>query len=152
MHAVDSALDGLTKSERGVILSGESGVGKTFSARLLHESGTRRGMPFVSFDVMTFFPNGVESELFGSERVAGADNAAFTANHIHQAEGSTLFLHELDSVPIAAQNRLARILQRSEPLRVDRLRSSNRHIRLIATTRQDQRVLAKAGKWSDDLL
>jgi hypothetical protein len=90
MHAVDSALDGLTKTERGVILSGESGVGKTFSARLLHESGTRRGMPFVSIDVTTFFPNGVENELFGSERVAGADNAAFSANHIHQAEGSTL--------------------------------------------------------------
>ena len=95
-----------------LLILGESGVGKEVFARACHESGPRRGRPFVAVNCAAIPESLIEAELFGYAPGAytGAQKGG-SLGRIREAEGGTLFLDEIGDMPLLLQTRLLRVLQ-----------------------------------------
>ena len=96
----------------GLLIQGESGVGKEVFARACHDSGPRRGRPFVAVNCAAIPESLIEAELFGYAPGAytGAQKGG-SLGRIREAEGGTLFLDEIGDMPLLLQTRLLRVLQ-----------------------------------------
>ena len=95
-----------------LLIQGESGVGKEVFARACHDSGPRRGKPFVAINCAAIPESLIEAELFGYAPGAytGAQRRG-SLGRIREAEGGTLFLDEIGHMPLLLQTRLLRVLQ-----------------------------------------
>ncbi len=115
-----------------VLISGETGVGKEVIARRIHALSERWNRNFVAVNCGAIPENLVETTLFGHER--GAFTGAYEVHHglFEQAEGGSLFLDEIDSLPLAAQVRLLRVLQGGEFERVGGKQRLSADVRVIA--------------------
>ena len=115
-----------------VLITGETGVGKEVIARRIHATSERWNRNFVAVNCGAIPENLVETTLFGHER--GAFTGAYEVHHglFEQAEGGSLFLDEIDSLPLAAQARLLRVLQGSEFERVGGKQRLSADVRVIA--------------------
>ncbi len=141
----------VARSNRPVLVTGETGTGKEMCARAIHHLGRRRDFPFVPIDCGAFPDQLFENELFGHERGAytGADR-----DHrglIALAEGGTLFLDEVDSLSAPAQAKLLRFLQERtyRPLGANRVAHAN--VNVIAATNRDLETLVAEQKFRADL-
>jgi DNA-binding NtrC family response regulator len=123
-----------------VLITGETGVGKEVIARRIHAMSERWNRNFVAVNCGAIPENLVETTLFGHER--GAFTGAYEVHHglFEQAEGGSLFLDEIDSLPLAAQARLLRVLQGGEFERVGGKQRLSADVRVIAAagTRLDK--------------
>ncbi|HUX30670.1 MAG TPA: sigma 54-interacting transcriptional regulator [Thiobacillus sp.] len=123
-----------------VLITGETGVGKEVIARRIHAMSERWNRNFVAVNCGAIPENLVETTLFGHER--GAFTGAYEVHHglFEQAEGGSLFLDEIDSLPLAAQVRLLRVLQGGEFERVGGKQRLSADVRVIAaaSTRLDK--------------
>ncbi|HEY2509274.1 MAG TPA: sigma 54-interacting transcriptional regulator [Polyangiaceae bacterium] len=141
----------LAASEACVLLLGETGSGKTFAARLLHESGPRAREPFRVINCAALPENLIESELFGSERGAFTGAVAARAGAFEAAGSGTILLDEVGDLPLPSQAKLLRVL---EDRRFERI-GSNREIalraRVLAATNRDLSVMVQAGSFRADL-
>jgi two-component system C4-dicarboxylate transport response regulator DctD len=134
-----------------VLISGETGAGKEVAARALHDFGRRRARPFVALNCAAIPESIFESELFGHDKGAftGADRQRI--GRIEHAQGGSVFLDEIDSMPPALQAKLLRVIQERvvEPL------GSNRQapvdVRFIASTKLDLKAESDAGRFRGDL-
>jgi DNA-binding NtrC family response regulator len=115
-----------------VLITGETGVGKEVVARRIHAMSERWNRNFVAVNCGAIPENLVETTLFGHER--GAFTGAYEVHHglFEQAEGGSLFLDEIDSLPLAAQARLLRVLQGGEFERVGGKQRLSADVRVIA--------------------
>lgn len=122
------------RNERPLLLLGEPGVGKELLAGLIHRASARSAGPFVTFDCSIFQGATVESELFGCARggLPGASRARTGA--LEGAQGGTLYLARLDSLPPAAQHGLFRFLEVGEFQRVGETRVRGADVRIIAAS------------------
>ena len=104
-----------------MLLTGETGTGKEYFAKALHESSERRSRPFVAVNCAAIPETLIESELFGhlSGSFSGA-GAKGKRGLIQEADGGTLFLDEIGDMPRALQPRLLRVLAEHEVLQVGR--------------------------------
>jgi DNA-binding NtrC family response regulator len=131
----------IARCDANVLISGETGTGKEIFARSIHYLGRRAPKPFVAVSCGAIPSDLFENELFGHER--GAFTGAMTpqAGLIQEAEGGSLFLDDIDCIPLGAQTKVLRFLQEKEyrPLGSARARPSD--TRIIASTNTD---LAKA--------
>jgi DNA-binding NtrC family response regulator len=134
-----------------VLIEGETGTGKELVARLLHESGSSAGGPFVVVDCTTLPEGLAESELFGAARGAFSGAVIERAGLIAAAEGGTLFFDELPELSIAVQGKLLRLLQDGTYRRVGEARERRVSARFLAATNQSARQLVAAGKLRGDL-
>ncbi|MFY2562729.1 sigma 54-interacting transcriptional regulator [Corallococcus terminator] len=134
-----------------VLIQGPSGVGKELYARLVHEQSARAPHPFIPVNCGALPPDLFENELFG--HVGGAFTGAKTRNRglVAEAEHGTLFLDELDALPLSSQVKLLRLIQQKEyrPLGDSRLYRSD--VRIIAATNTDLLAEAQAGHFRFDL-
>lgn len=126
-----------------VLITGETGVGKEVIARRIHALSERWNRNFVAVNCGAIPENLVETTLFGHER--GAFTGAYEVHHglFEQAEGGSLFLDEIDSLPLAAQARLLRVLQGGEFERVGGKQRLSANVRVIAaaSTRLDKFIV-----------
>lgn len=134
-----------------VLLVGETGSGKTFLARLIHELSDRREHRFCNVACGALAPDLIESELFGCVRGAftGADRdreGKFAA-----AGGGTLLLDEIDVLPLAQQARLLRVIETGEFEPVGSNETHHSQARLIAASNHDLEELVAAGRFRTDL-
>ncbi len=141
----------LTKSPVSILLRGETGTGKEFLARALHNA---RGdnAKFVAINCAALPETLIESELFGY--APGAFTGAKTKGKkglIQQANGGTLFLDEIGDMPLALQARLLRVLSEKEVLPIGGDKPEPVNIRIIAATHQDLVSLVRSGKFREDL-
>ena len=115
-----------------VLITGETGVGKEVIARSIHTMSERWNRNFVAVNCGAIPENLVESTLFGHER--GAFTGAYEVHHglFEQAESGSLFLDEIDSLPLATQVRLLRVLQSGEFERVGGKQRLSSNVRVIA--------------------
>ncbi|MBX7083602.1 MAG: sigma 54-interacting transcriptional regulator [Nannocystaceae bacterium] len=152
MREVFAVLELAAASDVSVLLEGETGVGKELAARAIHEHGERRARPFVALDCGALPENLLDSELFGHVRGAftGATNARRGA--FARAEGGTIFLDELDTMPPSTQARFLRVLEerRVQALGADRDEAID--VRVIGASRRDLRELVAEGRFRPDLL
>jgi transcriptional regulator with GAF, ATPase, and Fis domain len=134
-----------------VLLTGESGSGKSLVARMLHENSPRARGPFVEVNCAAIPRELFEVEFFGSARNAYTQ-AADRPGRFAAAEGGTLFLDEVGEIPLDQQAKLLRVLDqggRYERLGEDRTRLAN--VRLIAATNRDLEIAVAEGTCRADL-
>lgn len=120
--------------EAPVLLRGESGLALEAWARSLHLSGSRSRQPFVAASCSGAAAAQIEADLFGAE-VAGRQGPVEREGKLLLADRGTLFLEDVDLLPLRLQDRLVRFLRSGEVEPVDSLRSRKADVRLIASSR-----------------
>ncbi len=111
-------LERLAPTREPVLLQGETGVGKGVLAKRVHEMSRRASGPFVSVDCGSLPRELVETELFGRERGAFTGAVSSSQGLFGAAHGGTLFLDQIQDMPLELQTRLLRVLQEREVRRV----------------------------------
>lgn len=134
-----------------ILLTGESGTGKSQIARVVHENGRRRDHPFVEVNCAALPDTLIESELFGA--VAGAHSTATRSipGKVAAAEHGTLFLDEVSELALASQAKLLQLLQSKQYFPLGASGSRTADVRVIAATNTDLVSALKAGRFREDL-
>jgi two-component system response regulator AtoC len=151
MRNVMAMVDRVADSDVGVLLRGESGVGKEVIARELHRRSSRRSRPFVKVNAAALPSELLESELFGHERGAftGAQNARI--GKFEFANHGTLMLDEIGEMPPGLQAKLLHVLQDHEFTKLGSNKPVSVDVRIIAATNRDLEVMMRAGSFREDL-
>ncbi|NLB33226.1 MAG: sigma 54-interacting transcriptional regulator [Tissierellia bacterium] len=135
-----------------ILIEGESGTGKEYFAHAFHEESNRRLAPFIRINCAAIPHELLESELFGYE--AGAFTGAKKEGKIGKLElanGGTVLLDEISSMPMSMQAKLLRVLEEREFERIGGNTSIRIDIRLIACTNENIEQLANKNKFRQDL-
>jgi transcriptional regulator with GAF, ATPase, and Fis domain len=141
----------IASSESTVLITGESGTGKELIANLIHHSSSRRHRPFVAVSCAILSETLIESELFGHERGAFTNAIKERPGRFELADGGTLFLDDIDDVPLAMQVKLLRVLQTRTVERVGAVRSIPVDVRVLTGSKRDLRQLVSDGTFREDL-
>ncbi|MDJ0781625.1 MAG: sigma 54-interacting transcriptional regulator [Desulfosarcinaceae bacterium] len=135
-----------------LVISGESGVGKSMLARLVHHLSQRRNGPFMDLNCGAIAPNLLESELFGHEKGAFTGAAASGKKGLFEmAHQGTLFLDEIGDVPLALQVKLLKFLESKTLIRVGGVAPIAIDTRIVAATNHDLEALVADGGFRADL-
>jgi len=133
-----------------VLFLGESGTGKTFAAKLLHDNSSRKNKSFVSVEMSSVSESLAESELFGT--VPGAYTGAVKrSGRFAKANGGTLFLDEIGDVPLFLQPKLLRVLDTGTYRSVGSDSERRIDFRLICATNADLHKMMQKGRFRSDL-
>jgi DNA-binding NtrC family response regulator len=141
----------LAEIESTVLLSGESGTGKSLVARYIHQHSARAGQPFVTVSCAALPRDLLEAELFGHERGAFTGAVSTRPGRIELAHGGTLFLDEIGDLPLPLQPKLLVFLQEREVQRIGSNKSRRVDVRVIAATNQDLEEMCRARIFREDL-
>ena len=139
------------QSDATILITGESGVGKSLLARHIHGQSKRRLAPFVSINAATIPDGLVESELFGVKRGAFTDAREDREGVFQQARGGTLFFDEIAELGLPVQPKLLLALETGRVRPVGSSGEVSVDLRLIAATHQDLSALVSAGQFREDL-
>ena len=151
MRAIFDFAKVISRSDSSVIITGESGTGKEVIANVLHHESTRRHQPFVAVSCALFSENLIETELFGHERGAFTGAIRDKPGRFEMAQGGTLFLDDIDDVPLSMQVKLLRAIQNRTVERVGGTRAIEVDVRVIAGTKRDLMQLVQERKFREDL-
>jgi DNA-binding NtrC family response regulator len=141
----------LATSNVSIVLLGETGVGKSLVARLLHDAGPSASEPFRVINCAAVPETLVESELFGHERGAFSGAVAAREGAFESAGRGTLLLDEIGEMPLASQAKLLRALDERRFERVGSNRSLTLEARVLAATNRDLASMVASGKFRRDL-
>jgi DNA-binding NtrC family response regulator len=151
MRAIFDFVKVVSRSDSSVIITGESGTGKEVIANLLHHSSSRRHQPFVAVSCALFSENLIETELFGHERGAFTGAIKDKPGRFEMAQGGTLFLDDIDDVPLSMQVKLLRAIQNRTVERVGGTRSINVNVRVVTGSKKDLKKMVADGTFREDL-
>jgi PAS domain S-box len=138
--------------DANVLLTGESGVGKSMFARLIHKESKRADGPFIEINCGAIPENLLESELFGYEggSFTGA-NKEGKIGLIELAQNGTLFFDEIVEMPLNLQVKLLHVIQNKTIKRVGGTKDIQVDFRLITASNKDFEALIRQGKFREDL-
>jgi len=151
MRAVFDFLRVIGNSESTVLITGESGTGKEVTATLIHQSSRRKHHPFVAVSCALFSETLIESELFGHERGAFTGAIKDRPGRFELADRGTIFLDDIDDVPLSMQVKLLRVLQNRTIERLGGTRTVPVNVRIIAGSKKDLKQMVAEGKFREDL-
>jgi DNA-binding NtrC family response regulator len=151
MQEVLQRIHAVAATDATVLIEGESGTGKELIANTIHENSSRSAGPFVAVACAALPRELVESELFGHESGAFTGATKRRIGRFELAHGGTLFLDDVDDIPLGIQVKLVRVLQQRACERVGGERPIPVDIRLIAATKQPLPVLVAKGTFREDL-
>ncbi|MFL0355935.1 phage shock protein operon transcriptional activator [Erythrobacter sp. GH1-10] len=137
---------------RPVLVIGERGTGKELIAERLHRLSTRWDEPLVTMNCAALPETLIEAELFGHEAGAFTGATKARAGRFEEADRGTLFLDELGTLSMGAQERLLRAVEYGEVTRIGASRPIRVDVRIVAATNDDLPALAKSGEFRADLL
>lgn len=152
MEKVHSLISKTASTDINILLTGESGVGKTFWAKQIHNLSSRANEAFVTINCSTIPESLLESELFGYE--SGAFTGALSKGKIglfETANRGTIFLDEIGELPHHVQIKLLQVLQDREIRRIGGSKSIPVDFRLITATNQDLQNMIKEKTFREDL-
>ncbi|ASZ66537.1 sigma-54-dependent Fis family transcriptional regulator [Bacillus cereus] len=142
----------VSPTDASVYVCGETGVGKEYVARAIHENSPRKDGPFIAVNCGSLPKELMESELFGYAEGAftGARRQGYKGK-FEQAKGGTLFLDEIGEVPPEMQVALLRVLQERTITPIGSSKEVPVNIRIITATHKDLLRLVEEGKFRQDL-
>lgn len=151
MQKVMATIDPILDISANILLHGETGSGKDALARYIHENSPRSAHNFVAINCGAVPENLIESELFGHEAGAftGADKRRI--GKIEHAHRGTLFLDEVESMPMSLQIKLLRVLEEQKVERLGSNQVQDVDVRIIAATKADLKKLSDDGEFRADL-
>ena len=145
------AIEAAARCDVRILLEGESGTGKELVARAVHKLSSRSQNKFVTIDCGAIQPNLIESELFG--HIKGAFTGALTNRKglLEEANGGTLFMDEINNLPLDMQSKLLRMLQDEEirPVGSNQIRKVN--VRIITASSSSLQKLIVEKNFREDL-
>jgi two-component system response regulator AtoC len=151
MRVVMDMVDRVADSTAGVLLRGESGVGKEVIARELHRRSSRRTQQFVKVNCAALPVDLLESELFGHERGAFTGAGATRIGKFEFANRGTILLDEVGELPAALQAKLLHVLQDGSITRLGSNQQIDADVRILAATNRDLEAMIRAGTFREDL-
>jgi len=151
MAAVFERIRTVAVTDATVLITGESGTGKERVALALHEASARSEGPFVAISCAALPESLLEAELFGHEKGAFTDAHREKRGRFELADGGTLFLDDIDDMPLAVQVKLLRVLQERNFERLGGEQTIDVDIRIVAATKAPLRGLVRAGTFREDL-
>ncbi len=151
MHAVLALIGRVVTTDSPVLITGESGTGKTLLARAIHRLSGRVG-PMVEADSTVFAESVLDVELFGHERGAFSGAVSRKAGLIELASSGTLFIDEVGVLSSKLQSKLARALEHGSFFRVGGTQKVDIAMRLVTSSNHDLEAAARDGRFRDDLL
>ncbi|AYF06838.1 MULTISPECIES: sigma-54-dependent Fis family transcriptional regulator [Bacillus] len=142
----------VSPTDASVYVCGETGVGKEYVARSIHENSPRKNGPFIAVNCGSLPKELMESELFGYAEGAftGARRQGYKGK-FEQADGGTIFLDEIGEVPPEMQVALLRVLQERTVTPIGSSKEVPVNIRIITATHKDLLRLVEEGKFRQDL-
>ena len=140
----------LAPTQVDVLVRGETGTGKEVVARAIHEASGRTG-PFVAVNCGALPESIFESEMFGHEAGAFTGAARRRVGKLEYARGGTVFLDEIESLPMTQQVKLLRVLQERAIERLGGNQSHRIDCRFVAAAKEDLKALSDAGQFRADL-
>jgi DNA-binding NtrC family response regulator/pSer/pThr/pTyr-binding forkhead associated (FHA) protein len=148
---VASMIPRIAASSVPVLIQGETGVGKTFVARLIHEAGERASEPMRVINCASIPESLLESELFGHERGAFTGATATRPGALEAAGAGTLFLDEVGELSLGSQAKLLRAIEERKFERLGSNRTLELRARVICATNRDLAAMSKDGRFRSDL-
>ncbi len=144
MSRIKKIIEICTRTDANVLLWGETGVGKDRIAQTIHRHSHRHEKPFVKVGCTLFPSHLIESELYGHERGAftGADQRR--VGRFELAQGGTLYLDDVDDIPLEHQAKLLRAIEEKVLERVGGTELVQADVRIIASTKKN--LLEKVGE------
>lgn len=141
----------LAATDADVLILGETGSGKEVVARALHDEGPRRARPFVALNCGALPAEIIESELFGHEKGAFTGAISQRIGKLEHAHGGTVFLDEIESMPLELQVKLLRVIETRTIERLGSNKSIDLNVRFIAATKEDLEAAGREGRFRLDL-
>ncbi len=151
MQELYAMIQRVAVSHTNVLIEGESGTGKELVARALHFNSPRSQFPFVAINCSALPETLLESELFGYAKGAFTDAKATKKGLFEVADGGTLLLDEIPSMPVGLQAKLLRVLQDGEIRALGGTTSRKVDVRIISSTNKDLETAIEEGTFRDDL-
>lgn len=151
MQRIYELVEAVAPSKTTVLMTGESGTGKSLIAGAIHQQSPRREKPFVEISCGSIPETLLESELFGHVKGAFTGAHADKAGRFLAADGGTIFLDEINSASPAMQLKLLRVLQerRFEPVGASKTLEVD--VRVILASNQPLEQLVASGQFRQDL-
>lgn len=149
-RALDIALQ-VAPTDLGVLIVGESGVGKDVIPRIIHDNSPRRRENYFAINCGSIPEGTIDSELFGHEKGSFTGAIGESNGYFGAANKGTLFLDEVGELPLATQARLLRVLENGEYIRVGGQKVMKTDVRIVAATNVNLQKAVKEGRFREDL-
>ncbi len=133
-----------TRADANVLLVGETGVGKDLVSKVIHRHSYRHDFPYVKVGCTLFPANLIESELYGHEKGSFTGAEQQRKGRFDLAEGGTLYLDDVDDIPLEQQSKLLRAIEEKVFERVGGATPIRADVRIVASTKQN--LLEKIGE------
>lgn len=138
-------------SNSNILITGESGTGKELVARAIHLNSKRKDKAFIPINCGTMESLLLESQLFGHRKGAFTGAISDKKGLLEVADGGSLFMDEIGSIPIETQAKILRVVQEKEFLPLGDVKLKKVDVRLISATNVDLNKLIEEGKFRQDL-
>lgn len=150
-ETVQRYIDLIAPSDMSVIITGETGTGKEFVAKAIHQKSGRAENPFVAIDCGALPKELAGSELFGHMKGAFTGAVMEKPGSFEIANTGTLFLDEIGNLSYENQVKLLRVLQERKIKKIGGTRDIDIDVRIIAATNEDLVKAVREGKFREDL-
>lgn len=138
-------------TDLSVLITGESGVGKEFFPKIIHQLSARKHASYIAINCGAIPDGTIDSELFGHEKGSFTDAREARRGYFEVANGGTLFLDEVAELPLSTQARLLRVLESGEFLKVGSSSVLKTNVRVVAATNVNIPEAITKGKFREDL-
>ena len=151
MQKIYDIIDVVANTKATVLVTGESGTGKSLIARTVHQKSARREQPFIEISCGALPETLLESELFGHVKGSFTGAVSNKEGKFLAADGGTIFLDEIDSATPSLQMKLLRVLQERQFEPVGSNETQTVDVRVILATNKNLQQEVKAGRFREDL-
>ncbi|MEN6440225.1 MAG: sigma-54 dependent transcriptional regulator [Syntrophobacter sp.] len=151
MKKVISTIKRIADMEATILMTGETGTGKSMLAGTIHHNSRRRSKPFIKINCANIPETLLESELFGHERGAFTGATKTRVGRMEQASGGTVFLDEIGELPPSLQAKLLRVIEEKRFERLGGNQTIRSELRIIAATHRDLESAVESGSFREDL-